>query len=89
MSGPPFVVLIPDNHRLAAKQLIEHSDLDGENVLMMGEGHCFRDQVLEACPGLQKSIRESSAQGNAVVEGSSLETLKLILLLENILKRTE
>ena len=42
----------------------------------MGEGHCFRDQVLEACPGLQQAIREKSAAGNAVVEGSSLETLK-------------
>ena len=25
----------------------------------MGEGHCFRDQVLEACPGLQQAIREN------------------------------
>jgi LysR family hydrogen peroxide-inducible transcriptional activator len=44
--------------------------------LLMGEGHCFRDQVLEACPGLQQAIREKSALGNTVVEGSSLETLK-------------
>jgi LysR family hydrogen peroxide-inducible transcriptional activator len=42
----------------------------------MGEGHCFRDQVLEACPGLQQSIQEDYASGHAVVEGSSLETLK-------------
>ena len=42
----------------------------------MGEGHCFRDQVLEACPGLQQAIQDDYASGQAVVEGSSLETLK-------------
>ena len=45
-------------------------------MLLIGEGHRFRDQVLEACPGLQQAIHENYARGNAVVEGSSLETLK-------------
>ena len=70
----PFVVLIPDNHRLAAKQLIEHSDLDGENVLMMGEGHCFRDQVIEALPNINQNSSKA-APIRTMTEGSSLETL--------------
>jgi LysR family hydrogen peroxide-inducible transcriptional activator len=72
----PFVVLIPEDHPLAAEQAIDPSELALHKVLLMGEGHCFRDQVLEACPGLQQSIIEHNARDHAVVEGSSLETLK-------------
>lgn len=72
----PFVVLLPEDHALASESHIEASALAEQRVLLMGEGHCFRDQVLEACPGLQQAIREKSAQGDAVIEGSSLETLK-------------
>lgn len=72
----PFVVLLPQDHELASQSHIDSRALADQRVLLMGEGHCFRDQVLEACPGLQKAIREKSAQGNTVIEGSSLETLK-------------
>lgn len=72
----PFVVLLPEDHPLAAESHIDTRALAEHRVLLMGEGHCFRDQVLEACPGLQQAIREKSAQGNTVIEGSSLETLK-------------
>ena len=72
----PFVVLLPLDHPLASETHIDTRALAEHRVLLMGEGHCFRDQVLEACPGLQQAIREKSAAGNAVVEGSSLETLK-------------
>jgi LysR family hydrogen peroxide-inducible transcriptional activator len=70
----PFVVLIPDSHPLAKKASIEHSDLDGENVLMMGEGHCFRDQVIEALPNINQNPVET-APIRTMTEGSSLETL--------------
>jgi LysR family hydrogen peroxide-inducible transcriptional activator len=70
----PFVVLIPKTHALAAKKAIEHSDLDGENVLMMGEGHCFRDQVIEALPNINQHPSET-APIRTMTEGSSLETL--------------
>ncbi|MCB1687364.1 MAG: LysR family transcriptional regulator [Halioglobus sp.] len=72
----PFVVLLPEDHPLATESHIDTRALAEHRVLLMGEGHCFRDQVLEACPGLQQAIREKSAQGNTVIEGSSLETLK-------------
>lgn len=72
----PFVVLLPQDHALASQSHIDTAALAEHPVLLMGEGHCFRDQVLEACPGLQQAIREKSALGNTVVEGSSLETLK-------------
>lgn len=72
----PFVVVMPEQHSLCKEQSIDPSVLAEHRVLLMGEGHCFRDQVLEACPGLQRAISQSHANGQAVVEGSSLETLK-------------
>ena len=47
--------------------------LHTENVLLLGEGHCFRDQVIDACPALSQSIYD---RDNLVAEGSSLETLR-------------
>lgn len=72
----PFVVLVPDGHPLATQASVEPSQLAEHRVLLMGEGHCFRDQVLEACPGLQESILAYNARVRATVEGGSLETLK-------------
>lgn len=72
----PFMVLLPQDHPLAAEKAIDPAVLAQHKVLLMGEGHCFRDQVLEACPGLQQSMIEHNARDHAVVEGSSLETLK-------------
>lgn len=76
----PFVVLMPGDHRLAQQQHITQKQLEKETILLLGQGHCFRDQVLASCPGVRKSL--DNALGNAdahlqtVVEGSSLETLK-------------
>jgi LysR family hydrogen peroxide-inducible transcriptional activator len=72
----PFVVLMPEDHPLADKSEIEPAELALHRVLLMGEGHCFRDQVLEACPGLREAITDTHARGSSVLEGSSLETLK-------------
>jgi LysR family hydrogen peroxide-inducible transcriptional activator len=72
----PFVVLMPEDHPLSGEQSIDPALLSGHRVLLMGEGHCFRDQVLEACPGLQQAVSDNHARGQAIVEGSSLETLK-------------
>ena len=72
----PFVVLLPENHPLARQDTVDPAQLAEHRVLMMGEGHCFRDQVLEACPGLQESILAYNARDRATVEGGSLETLK-------------
>ncbi|MFK7976033.1 MAG: hydrogen peroxide-inducible genes activator [Halioglobus sp.] len=71
-----FVVLMAEDHPLAEKDEVDPVAVAEHRVLLLGEGHCFRDQVLEACPGLQQAIRSDYAQGHAVVEGSSLETLK-------------
>lgn len=71
----PFVVLMPDRHPLSKKKRIAAEDLTSQNVLLLGEGHCFRDQVLQACPNLEPSLEDNSHLRTAS-EGSSLETLK-------------
>lgn len=70
----PFVVLMPPSHPLGKQDRIEPEQLLDENVLLLGDGHCFRDQVLEICPGLEHRLQEQGYQASA--EGSSLETLK-------------
>ena len=67
----PFVLLTPEDHPLAKKKEIQHKDLDGENILMMGEGHCFRDQVIEALPNINQNPVKA-APIRTMTEGSSL-----------------
>jgi LysR family hydrogen peroxide-inducible transcriptional activator len=75
----PFVVLLPRDHPLTASKTITPRQLEKEQVLLMGEGHCFRDQVLNACPGLRKHLHSGKDPLQSVVEGSSLETLKYMV----------
>jgi LysR family hydrogen peroxide-inducible transcriptional activator len=49
ISTDPFVVALPPGHPLARKKRIAARDLEGENVLLLDEGHCFRAQALEVC----------------------------------------
>jgi len=71
----PFVVLMPSSHPLTQRKTIKSEQLRDETVLLLGAGHCFRDQVLEACPeclprpGLEGHLQQT-------IEGSSLETIR-------------
>lgn len=71
-----FVVVMDKNHPLTHHQAISPEQLNGHNLLLLGEGHCFRDQVLQACPTLKPSIDEPDGRVRTAREGSSLETLK-------------
>lgn len=69
----PFCVLMPADHPWTAKASIETAQLNDKSLLLLGEGHCFRDQVLEACPTTGKG---GSAHLHTTVESSSLETIR-------------
>lgn len=71
----PFVVLMHRDHPLAGCGSVAPRDLDDHTVLLLGEGHCFRDQVLEACPNLLPHQEKHNAVRTAA-EGSSLDTLR-------------
>jgi LysR family hydrogen peroxide-inducible transcriptional activator len=71
----PFVVAMPQSHPWAKRKAISAQDLKTENMLLLGNGHCFRDQVLEVCPEMARF----SSPGNGMqrtFEGSSLETIR-------------
>jgi LysR family hydrogen peroxide-inducible transcriptional activator len=69
----PFEVLMPSQHALAEKPSIAISDLTREDVMLLGEGHCMRDQILEFCPKLIERNRDTNTR---IAEGSSIETLR-------------
>lgn len=79
MYEEPFVVMMDREHPLAKEKAIQPDQLDDYNVLLLGEGHCFRDQVLEACPNLKPSIIDPRGKIRTAAEGSSLETLKYMV----------
>lgn len=71
-----FVVLLPANHPLAKQEHISPDDLAEENVLLLGEGHCFRDQILQAVPNIKTSAADDSGNIRTATAGSSLETMR-------------
>ncbi|OBS09779.1 hydrogen peroxide-inducible genes activator [Acidihalobacter prosperus] len=71
----PFVALLPSAHPLSGQPALPLESLAGEDLLLLGPGHCLRDQILQACPAC--AAAEGSAQGaDAPLAGSSLETLR-------------
>lgn len=71
-----FVVVMRKDHELAKFDTIQADMLTEHNLLLLGEGHCFRDQVLELCPAL---IQQRNNSVGSVTQGSSLETLKYMV----------
>jgi LysR family transcriptional regulator, hydrogen peroxide-inducible genes activator len=71
----PFYAAVPQNHALAKQDTITSEQLKAETMLLLGNGHCFRDHVLEVCPEFARYA--SNAEGiRKSFEGSSLETIK-------------
>jgi LysR family hydrogen peroxide-inducible transcriptional activator len=67
----PFHLLVPAAHAFAKRRRIGADELAGENLLLLRAGHCFRDQVLAACPGVARDTDASRTS-----QGSSLETIR-------------
>jgi len=71
----PFMVMVPARHPWTKRKTIPTDDLADETVLLLGAGHCFRDQVVAACPScIDPPATEGGLQ--KAVEGSSLETIR-------------
>jgi len=66
----PFSVVVPEGHPWESRKAVKPSELAEQNLLVLNAGHCFRDQVLEACPGQSNT---ALPEGRA---GSSLETIR-------------
>ena len=67
-----FVALLPPDHRWSGEPAIATKKLAEEKLLLLGPGHCFREQVIEACP---KCV-DPDSNGPRPHTGSSLETIR-------------
>lgn len=74
-----FVVLLPGGHPWVRRPAIEPADLAGERVLLLGPGHCFRDQVLAVCPQCANGGAEGPDGLGRGLQGSSLETIRCMV----------
>ena len=69
----PFMVAVPKGHPWEGRKRVTSEELTNESLLLLGEGHCFRDQVLELCHTVRSRERSGVAR---TVEGGSLETIR-------------
>jgi LysR family hydrogen peroxide-inducible transcriptional activator len=63
-----FVLVLPDGHPLAGGAAVPVAALGGQDVLLLEDGHCFREQALEVC-------REAGARERSALRGASLSTV--------------
>ncbi|MDJ0943695.1 MAG: LysR substrate-binding domain-containing protein [Kiloniellales bacterium] len=68
----PFWVAFPPGHRFAGQARIAEKDLRAEDLLLLAEGHCLRDQALSVCG--QRGTAPADRIGN--LQATSLETLR-------------
>lgn len=73
-----FLVAMPKDHPLSGQSTIDLNDIHDETVLLLGAGHCFRDQVVEAYPALMHLNYQSNPL-QKTLEGSSLETIRYMV----------
>lgn len=66
----PFVAYIPESNAIFQKQEIEIDDLNINDILLLQDGHCFRDGILNLCKN-----RNESGQNSFQIESGSFETL--------------
>ncbi|OFZ68659.1 MAG: LysR family transcriptional regulator [Betaproteobacteria bacterium RBG_16_56_24] len=65
----PFEVVVGNEHHWADRRSIKAQELSAEKVLLLDSGHCFSNQVAEACPELGR-------KGADIQHGTSLETIR-------------
>jgi LysR family transcriptional regulator, hydrogen peroxide-inducible genes activator len=69
----PFLVAVPKGHPWEGRKRVTSDELMKESLLLLGEGHCFRDQVLDICQTVRAKDRSALSR---TVEGGSLETIR-------------
>ncbi len=71
----PFYLWIRKDHELSAKAKVSESDLDGSQIWLLNEGHCFRNQMVQIC----SLTKKKSVHRNVSFESGNLETLKRLV----------
>jgi LysR family transcriptional regulator, hydrogen peroxide-inducible genes activator len=63
-----FVVVVPISHEWAKRDSINPEELADEKILLLSSGHCFSNQVMQACPRLSRN--------GEILQGNSLDTIR-------------
>ncbi len=66
----PFVAYIPESHKDFQKEEIEIEDLNLNEILLLQDGHCFRDGILNLCKNNPRN-----EFNHFQIESGSFETL--------------
>lgn len=71
----PFSILCKRGHELSRQKKVKHSNLKPDDIWLLEEGHCLRNQMLDVC-----SIKEKKdVRRKFKFESGSLETLKSLV----------
>ncbi|SFU74076.1 LysR family transcriptional regulator, hydrogen peroxide-inducible genes activator [Pustulibacterium marinum] len=70
----PFWVFAAEGHKLLKKQAIDAAELPKEDLWLLQQGHCFRDQILNVC---QTNAQETTQP--IQFKTGSIETLKRMI----------
>lgn len=60
----PFVLAVPKGHALDRKQRVRVDELEGQNVLLLDDGHCMREQALSFCA--RRGAREAGFRATSI-----------------------
>lgn len=88
----PFLLAVPKNHALAKKKKIQQKDLKGKSLMLLEDGHCLRNQALEACSMMgafeQQDFKATSLETlrQMVISGAGITLMPQIALGENYKK---
>jgi len=70
LAADPFLAVLPEGHRLAGQAQIPAESLLGETLLLLEDGHCLREQALDAC-----GLPRGTVPGSDGFAATSLHTL--------------
>ena len=65
----PFMAFVPEYHRLNKDDFLLSSEIDINDVLLLNEGHCFRNSVLRLCQA------DGGSNSNLKMESGNFDTL--------------
>ena len=72
----PFYIAVPKEHALSQNTSITGDMLKDHSLILLEEGHCFRDQALDVC-------HSALATENKMFEATSLETIRQFIAAED------
>ena len=64
-----FVVAVPSHHPWVNRNFVNADELKDQTMLLLGSGHCFRDQILGICPDLNRRTKSDRSEVQHTVGG--------------------